>query len=151
MPNALSRYFGLIEYSQGQPFIFPDGLPGFPQETRFLPIEVPDQLPLLYLQSLSTPDLCFVALPPNCLVPNYDAAAQPEDLARIGLTPDALQGPGTLCLALLSFEENGEAFANLRAPIVVNMKQRNAVQTIQTEDRYPIRFAIHRKSEASPC
>ena len=46
----------------GEQFVFPSGLPGFPCETAFLPVEVPEHLPLVYLQSMRTSDLCFVAL-----------------------------------------------------------------------------------------
>ena len=63
MPTVLSRNFGTIEYAVADQFTFPDGLPGFPAEIAFLPIEIPEQLPLLYIQSLRTPDLCFIALP----------------------------------------------------------------------------------------
>ena len=151
MPQALSRYFGLLEYTQEQSFQFPDGLPAFPGETQFLPIEVPDHLPLVYLQSLSTPDLCFVALPATCIVQDYHVAVQPDDLASIGLTPDALGGPTALFLALLCFEAGGETVANLRAPIVVNVKSRSAIQMIQNEDIYPIRFPIQQAEEVRSC
>ena len=43
--------------------LFPEGLPGFERERRFLPLEMPDQHPLVFLQSAATPALCFVTLP----------------------------------------------------------------------------------------
>lgn len=150
MPTALSQYFGLIDYTEGQLFKFPDGLPAFPQETRFLPIEVPDHLPLVYLQSMATPELCFIALPAKCIVKDYQVEPQPGDLARIGLTEDTVSEPAALCLALLCFEQAG-AVANLRAPIVVNLKDRSAVQLIQSEDHYPVRFPLQQDGEVRSC
>ena len=96
MPKVLSRSFGTIEFVPGEQFVFPVGLPGFPCETEFLPVEVPEQLPLVYLQSLRTSDLCFVAAPVNCLVADYQLSAHAEELTLIDLSPDAARGPHRL-------------------------------------------------------
>jgi flagellar assembly factor FliW len=151
MPKIVSQNFGTIEYAPGEPFVFPDGLPGFPLETGFLPVEVPDQLPLLYLQSLRRCDLCFVALPVGCIVGSYELAAGADDLVRIGLSPDTQPGSQMLCLALVCFAEDGTATANLRAPVIVNLENRMAAQTIQSEDRYPIRYVLQPAREGAMC
>jgi len=151
MPKVHSRNFGVIDYSSGDQFVFPDGLPGFPGETSFLPVEVPEQIPLLYLQSLATPDLCFVALPAKSLVADYKLSPEGEDLARIGLDTHAQPGVEVLCIALLCFAENGTAAANLRAPVVINMRNHTGVQMIQSDDRYPIRFMLEPEREAAVC
>jgi flagellar assembly factor FliW len=151
MPIVLSRNFGAIEYAPADPFVFPDGLPGFPDETAFLPVEVPKQLPLLYLQSLLSPDICFVALPVKCIVPDYQLSPGGDELSRVGLRPDALADPEMLCLALLCFAEDGTAAANLRAPVIINVKNRRGVQMIQSEDHYPIRYPLEPSREVTMC
>ncbi len=151
MPKVPSRNFGVVEFAPGEQFIFPNGLPGFPRETDFLPVEVPDQLPLVYLQSLRTSELCFVAAPVNCLVTDYQLSANSEDLTVIDLGLDGVRGPQALCLALLCFGEDGTATANLRAPILVNLRNRRGVQAIQSEDRYPFRFPLQAREGGSMC
>jgi flagellar assembly factor FliW len=151
MLKVRSRNFGSIEYAPGEEFTFANGLPGFPQESAFLPIEVPEQLPLLYLQSLRTPELCFVALPVRCIEADYELSRSGGELASIGLSGDAQPGPGLLCLALVCFEEDGRAVANLRAPIVINVKTRAGIQMIQSEDHYPIRCPLEPAGEAAMC
>ena len=151
MPKVPSRSFGAVEFAPEEQFVFPNGLPGFPCETAFLPVEVPDQLPLVYLQSLTTPDLCFVALPVNCLVQDYRLSANAEDLAVVDLGPGAVRDSGMLCLAFLCFGEDGTATANLRAPIIVNLQNRRGVQAIQNEDRYPIRFPVGAQERGLKC
>lgn len=151
MPRVLSRHFGAVEYIAGEEFVFPHGLPGFPSETAFLPVEIPEQLPLVYLQSVRTPDLCFVALPARCIVADFELSTNREDLSCIGLAPDAQPGPEMLCLALLCFGEDGTVTANLRAPLVISVKRRMGVQTIQVEDRYPIRFRLQPYTEHAMC
>jgi flagellar assembly factor FliW len=142
MPTILSRCFSPIEYATGDCFVFPQALPGFPAETTFLPIEIPEQLPLLYLQSVLTPELCFIALPARCVIADYELAENAEDLLTVGLAPGAQPGPEVLCLALVCFEKNGNAVANLRAPIVVNLRNRLGVQVIQGDGRYPFRHSM---------
>src|ERR1700754_2242338 len=107
MPTVVSRHFATLNYNSGEQFTFPYGLPGFPAQTAFLPVEVPDQLPVLYLQSLDTPDLCFVSLPVRCIVSDYQLCPNGDDLARIGLDPDIQPGPEALCLAIVAFSEDG--------------------------------------------
>ncbi len=151
MPTIDSRYFGTFEYSTEEPFIFPNGLPGFPGETSFIPVELPEQFPVVYLQSLHTPGLCFVSLPVKCVLADYRLETNAVDLALIGLDVDARPGPDMLCLALLCFETDGTAAANLRAPIVINVKNRRAVQMIQAEAQYPVRFELSSQAETVAC
>lgn len=142
MPRVLSRRFGTVEYAPGEEFVFPSGLPGFAGERCFLPVEVPEQLPLVYLQSVHTPELCFVAAPVSSVVDDYDPFANPEDLHLIGLAPEGVREKETLWLALLCVGGDGAATANLRAPVIVNLRNRKAVQSIREDDRYPFRFEL---------
>ena len=151
MPQVLTRNFGTIDYDAADVFTFSEGLPGFPLETAFLPIEIPEQLPLVYLQSMRSQGLCFVCLPVNCIVTDYQLSPNTEDLDRIGLAPDARPGSGMLCLALICFGEDGTAAANLRAPIIVNVDRRLAMQAIQSEDRYSIRHPLRQGKEVPAC
>lgn len=150
MPTAFTRNFGAIEYQQAELFFFPQGLPGFADETKFLPVELPDQFPLVYLQSLRTPDLCFAALPVNSVITGYRLGVTAGDLEGIGLRPDVQVGTDMLCLALICFAEEGAA-ANLRAPVIINLKNRMAAQIIQNDDRYPIRFPLVPSTEVAVC
>ena len=58
-----SRWLGEIESDPGAELFFPSGIPGFENEHRILPVEIPSQRPLVYLQSLEPPGVCFAALP----------------------------------------------------------------------------------------
>jgi flagellar assembly factor FliW len=152
MPKVHSRYFGPLEYSAAELFTFPEGLPGFAEETAFLPVEVPGQFPLVYLQSLLNPDLCFAAIPAPCLDSGYRINASPDELALTGLSPDSVPGPDALVLALICFADDGNAVANLRAPIVISIQSRRGVQIIQTDDRYPACFSlVPETEEAATC
>jgi len=133
-----TRYFGPVEYDQESVLLFPDGIPAFEQERRFVAIRQPLNEPLVFLQSLTNRDLCFVALPVQSICSGYRMQMAPEDLEALGLEAGRQPAIGceVLCLCLLAVEENAPPTANLLAPIVVNLKTRCARQAIQTDSSY---------------
>src|SRR5579859_4877441 len=108
MPKCLTKYHGEVEYSDAAIFEFPHGLFGFEAETRFLPIEIPAARPIVFLQSLATPSLCFVALPVFVVDRQYRLAMSSDDLAELELPVDrpAIIGEDVLCLVLVTIQTN---------------------------------------------
>ncbi|MBZ5610779.1 MAG: flagellar assembly protein FliW [Acidobacteriia bacterium] len=138
MPLLETKYFGSMVYAEASVFDFPAGLPSFEDQTRFVFIETPEQAPLVFLQSLSQPELCFLALPILVVDRDYRLAVAPEDLAALELDPERPPQLGTevLVLALVSLHDGFSATANLMAPIVVNLKTRRALQAIRRDASY---------------
>jgi len=114
---------------------FPAALPGFPEEKRFLLIEQPVNHPLVFLQSVSSPELCFVTAPVRGIDPGYELAMGVEDLGLVELPADRPPriGEDVVCLAILAFSEDGPPTANLLSPVVINLKRGLAVQAIQPD------------------
>jgi len=138
MPQALTKYFGPIEYQQADVVQFRCGLPAFEQETRFLLMEPPESAPLIFLQSLTQSSLCFLTLPIMVIDPDYHLAVTHEDLQSLGLQPDRQPeiGPEVTCLAIVAVTENGPITANLLAPIVMSRGERRALQAIRIDTTY---------------
>jgi len=147
MPLVDTKYFGTLPYREESVFDFPFGLPAFENEKRFVPIELPEHAPLLFLQSLAQPELCFLTLPILVVEREYRLAISSEDLAALEL--DAARQPllasEALVLALVSLHDGFSATANLMAPIVVNLKTRRALQAIRQDVVYS-----HQHPVASP-
>ena len=83
--------------------------------------------------------------------PSYRLKVDGEDLGQIGL-PSARQpriGEDVLCLTVLSMRETGPT-ANLLAPIVINLRNRRAVQAMAAESAYSHQYALM-PEEASVC
>ena len=122
MLSTETRYFGNLPYEDDSVIEFPDGLPGFENERRFLPVELAAHRPLVFLQSLATPALCFPALPVAAIDEHYRLRLEPADLATLGFPAGArpVMGRDVLCLAIVSIEANAIT-ANLLAPVVVSM------------------------------
>ena len=138
MLTCQTKYHGEIEYTEDALMRFAGGLPGFEEQTTFLPIEIPSARPIVFLQSVSSPDLCFVTLPVLVVEAGYVLKLRPEDLAAIGLPSDRQPrlGADVLCLAILTIQENVPTTANLMAPVVMNLRTRQAVQAICSNMSY---------------
>ena len=61
-PVIRTKYFGELPLEENTRIEFPWGLPGFEQRRWFVAIRVPRTDPLVFLQSLEDPELCFVTL-----------------------------------------------------------------------------------------
>lgn len=137
MPQIATPYFGRLSYDPGSVIEFPAGLPGFEQQRRFVPVELADYHPLVFLQSLEPDGPCFPTLPVSAVDPDYRLQAAPEDLMLVGLPParQPAMGSEALALAIVTVAETGIT-ANLLAPVVVNLANRRAVQAIRPDGRH---------------
>jgi len=138
MPSVETKYFGVLPYAGESVFEFPLGLPAFEDQKAFVLIEEPESSPLVFLQSLSRANLCFLAFPILVVDRDYQLAIAPEDLEALELetarTP-AL-GVDVAVLALISLSAEFVATANLMAPVVLNLKTRRALQAIRRDRAY---------------
>ena len=153
MAKCHTKYFGEMTYDEGAVWRFPAGLPGFEAEREFLPIEQPATRPLIYLQSLSDRDICFVGLPVQILDSSYRLDMADEDRELIGLSPEFELGPstnGVLCVALISVRESGTT-ANLMAPVIANLDTGRAVQAISLSGRYSHQHPVGDRNGVPPC
>jgi flagellar assembly factor FliW len=149
MPVVKTNHFGVMEYEAESALEFPRGLPGFEQCRGFLPLHQPENDPLIFLQSLEDPGLCFVTVPVRVIDPEYRLDVEPDDLAAIGLAGKVELGGQVLCLAVLSIREDGPT-ANLLAPIVVNMATGKSVQAVAPGSAYSHRHPLCAE-EAMAC
>ena len=146
MPRIQTKCFGEVEYSPDAVFEFPAGMPGFEGEHDFVFLERPGAYPLMFMQSVSSPEVCFILLPVLAADPNYRLSLAEEDLAALRL-PAGRQpriGKDVLCAVLVCAggEERPDPTANLLAPILVNLKRQIGIQAIQTQSAYSYRYPL---------
>jgi flagellar assembly factor FliW len=151
MPVQETRKFGRIWYEVESKIEFPAGLPGFEDRRQFLAVQLPDANPLVFLQSLEDPDLCFVTLPVLSVEARYRLRLSGEDLERLGFTGGRQPriGIDVLCLAVLSIRASGPT-ADLLAPVVVNVANLKAVQAVMADSGYSHQHALLAQ-EAAVC
>jgi flagellar assembly factor FliW len=121
MARIQTRCFGEMEYSSDAIFEFPNGMPGFEAEHAFLFLNQPGTYPLMFMQSLSRTDLCFILLPVLAADPHYKLRVSEEDLATLRLPPGRQPriGKDILCAVMVCAggAERPNPTVNLLAPI----------------------------------
>ncbi|MFQ5698206.1 MAG: flagellar assembly protein FliW [Myxococcota bacterium] len=135
-----SPRFGTLEIDESRILHFERGLPGFPRCTRFIVMEHDRETPLKWLQCLDRPELAFLIAEPDQILPDYALEVPEPALAAIGSGPGA--PPGSLAAFLILNVDEGCLTANLRAPVIVNIEQRRALQWILEDPELPMRQQI---------
>src|SRR5947207_2864621 len=81
----------------------PLGLPGFEENKRFVAVHFAENAPLIYLQSLEDPTLCFITMPILAVDPQYRLRMSGADLGCLGLHSNRQPriGDDVLCLTVL--------------------------------------------------
>jgi flagellar assembly factor FliW len=153
MPSLDSKFFGQVDYDPASVVHFPEGLPGFDSELDFLLLNRPGAEPVVFLQSVQSAGLCFIALPVLTIDKDYALAAAPEELELIGLHPETrpVIGADIACLALLTLTPGQPPTANLLSPVAINLRNRMAVQLIQMDSPYSHRHPLELGSAENSC
>jgi flagellar assembly factor FliW len=153
MPRIPTKFFGDRDCDSGSLYSFPSGLPGFEEQRSFFFLTMPGSEPLLFMQSMSTRSLCFVLLPILVVDPAYDIRLTSEELALLQLPPDEIPriGKEILCAAMVCSESEGTPTVNLMAPVIVNLKAKIGLQSIQGDCGYSHRHHLHFEETLVSC
>ena len=143
-----TEFFGSIEFDPQSIITFPRGLPGFEQVRRFVCVEQAGSRPLVYLQSLDEPWLCFPTLPARIIEPSYEVEIAPDEARTLELeNKDSIPETTLLCLAILNTGNPSGPTANLLSPIAVNVERRIGLQVMQQHSEYDLRHPLLIASE----
>ncbi|HUI79911.1 MAG TPA: flagellar assembly protein FliW [Bryobacteraceae bacterium] len=144
MPTLTTLYFDQLEYSDDAAFQFAAGIPGFEEHTAFLFIQQPHTNPLVFMQSLQDPAVCFIGLPAKVVDSDYHLELSPEEAIALGMPAGETSRieANLLSLVLLTFAENTEPVANLMSPIVLNLQTHRGIQAIQLGSSYSLRHPL---------
>jgi flagellar assembly factor FliW len=153
MPKLATVYFPELEYTNEAIFDFPSGLPGFEDQIAFLFIEQPQTRPLVFMQSLINPGLCFLTLPVLTVDPDYRLNLAAEDLTALGMSPGStpLIGSDVGCFVLMTVSEDSAPTVNMMSPIVINLRARKGVQSVPATSQYSLRHPLVLEKESAPC
>jgi len=147
-----TKNLGAITWEQASEIEFPCGLPGFEDRRRFVAVHFTHTDPVMFLQSVDDPALCFITLPVRAVKSDYRLTASEEDLALVGLPANRQPriGEEVNCLAVLSVRETG-CTANLLAPVIINLKNLKAVQAVAQEGGYSHQHPLPSEGVAAAC
>jgi flagellar assembly factor FliW len=137
--------FGQLTVGDGETVWIPQGVLGFPEYKKFCLIDPGDETLILWLQSLENPEIAFPLLEPKIFKPDYAArlsAAELRELKLENVNQSAVFG-------ILTIPEDATLMtANLKAPLVINLKEQVAKQVILQENEYSIKHEMFKELRA---
>ncbi len=133
-------YYGLIEYKEEDLIILPEGLFGFPDLTRYLPLMMDEQEDsLLLFQSVERPEVAFVLINPTSLLPDYTPSLTPEELAFLEAEDIGELSYFVICVIHDNYLDNT---VNLKCPLAINPTNRVGMQIIMEHSPYGFRHKL---------
>ena len=145
MQKLTTFHFGEIEYDEQKIINFPQGLPGFPNDKRFLFMsEDEDEDTFFWLQSVDNGDVAFTLMNVYGVLPYYDPHVDEEEMKELG---DISDSPLEIYNIAVIPEDAKQMRVNLMAPVVINMEAGLGRQVVCTNDDYPIRYYIFEELE----
>ena len=148
MKNELiieTREFGVLKVKPEDIITFVLPIIGFEESLRFVLVEDKDFFPIQWLQSVDESGLLFPIVNPGYFKVQHDLNAASFNLADIKLeNPDDALVYTLLVIPSDNFED---ARTNLRAPIIVNAREKLAKQVVYDDDKYPVQFFLFKKNE----
>ena len=131
--------FGDVAYSEEDILSFPRGIPAFEDRRRWFLVGKEDNA-IKWLQCADDGELALPVTTPDVVMPDYNARIPEDELTLVGS-----MNPADLALLIVVSIPEGAPWnmtANLRAPILLNLKNRKAVQVIALNEEYPIRHVV---------
>lgn len=129
-----TRFHGAITIQETDILHLDYEILGFASERRFVLLPHQPDSPFLYLQSVATPSLAFVAIDPLLRFPEYSLPV--EEL------PQSLGDPSEWAILCLCTVGNGHnPSMNLRSPLIFNRQSRRGGQFVLSLP-YPLQYPL---------
>ena len=140
MQSITTKHFGELEYDPAEMLTFPVGLPGYPEDKRFLLLDMEDtNNTFFWLQSLDDGEVCFPMMDVYKALPEYDPQVDPEELLDLG----PIEGASLEIYNITVIpEEVAQTRVNLRAPVIINRASHMGKQIICANEEYAVRYYV---------
>ena len=135
-----TAYYGDVAYEEEDLLLFPEGIFGFPNLTRYLPLSLEGgDAALLLLQSVEDEQTAFFLLNPIALPVGYAPSPTPEELALLGVQEAGELAYYCICVVRSDYLKST---VNLKCPLAVNPDTRQGLQLVLTDAAYDYRHPL---------
>ena len=136
--EVITKAYGKIDVAESKLLELPEGLFGFENYTKFALLES-EYEPFLWLQSTEEANLAFLIVDPFLICPSYEADIDDEATEKLGIaTPEDV-----IIMTLVTVPNDGSSItANFQGPLVINKKNKKALQIILNDNRWTTKFDI---------
>lgn len=128
--------FGQLSINEEDVISIPSGIMGFPDYTRYCLVDPGDDTLILWLQAIDNPEIAFPVLEPKIFKPDYVVRLSGAELRELKL--DNINQSAVLSIITIP-QDVSQMTANLKAPVVLNLKEQIARQVVLQENEYPIK------------
>ena len=137
--------FGDIEVEEEKILHFKNGIPAFEEEHEFLLIPYEEDSPILFMQSLKSPDLAFLVTNPFIFFPDYSFEIGDEATDALGIKSQE----DLLIYAILTVPHGDvkKMTANLMAPVIINSKNNESMQLVLDKSPYKTKHPLFPEKE----
>ena len=131
--------FGLVNLSENDVVTFPEGLLGFSELRKFVLLDDPNDEIFAWLQSCEKPSVAFPILEPELFTSGYAFKMSRHDLETLKMT--AADRSRVFTIITIPSDAT-QMTANLKAPLVINAKDKIAKQIVAQENDFQIKFPV---------
>jgi flagellar assembly factor FliW len=140
--KVISSKFGELSIKKADIVFFEEGILGFEEYKEYCVVDPNDNTLILWMQSITNPEISFPIIEPEVFKPDYKALLLPIDIKAL-----ALEEPFKVkTYVILTIPANIEALsANLKAPIVINSKSNLAKQIVLQDSKLSVKQEIYKE------
>ncbi|WP_445487935.1 flagellar assembly protein FliW [Niallia sp. 03133] len=134
-----TKYHGEVEINQEEILSFKKGIPGFPDEKQFIILPLSDDGEFAAMQSIQTTTLAFVIANPFSFEPTYDIEIENYVIEALEIKDEKDLAVYSILTVQDPFEKTT---ANFQAPVIINIKNKHAMQVILNNSNYETKHPI---------
>lgn len=135
----INSVVGPIQIPQDEIVIFPEGLLGFSHFKKFVFVNDPSDDVFVWLQSCDKKEVAFPVIEAGFITDIENLELTKADRERLSL--DENEQPSFYCIVRITTEAQGMT-ANLKAPIVINQKDRVGYQFIMANQKLQVQYPV---------
>ncbi len=139
MMKIQTSRFGEMEVPEETFITFPSGLVGFPAFQRYVVFDAGEDCAYQWFQAVDEESLALIIVDVHMVDPEFHLKLSDEGLAQLDLG----ETDSVMILAIVSIPPGNpeQATANLRAPLIINLRTRIGKQVILHES-LPLHFPL---------
>lgn len=139
MIQVKTTRFGDLDVKQEDVIVLPSGLIGFPELKQYVLLDHDKGSPFKWLQSLDDGAIAFVLINPLLFKPDYAVEVGEGEVADLNIESE----DDAVISVIITMPSNPmKMTANLKAPLIFNLKNRKGKQIILSSSLYTTRHNV---------
>ncbi len=141
--ELVTKYHGVREYSDEDVIVFKKGLPGFKELKKFIIFPLESNEVFSILHSIENIEVGLILVSPFTIIKDYEFKIPDNYIKELEIAkPEEV-----LVLTTVTLNSNIENMTtNLKAPIIINIKEKLGEQLILDNDKYKIKQPLFKEN-----